>query len=79
MAYGLLQENDIFHQLREQVPRIYRIGDSLIPRTVEEAILEELVSFRSFQSLEITGMALCEDKIKENKTHILLVEMYFML
>jgi pyruvate/2-oxoglutarate dehydrogenase complex dihydrolipoamide dehydrogenase (E3) component len=40
LAYGLLQENDLFHQLKEQVPNIYRIGDSLIPRTVEEAILE---------------------------------------
>jgi pyruvate/2-oxoglutarate dehydrogenase complex dihydrolipoamide dehydrogenase (E3) component len=42
LAYGLLQENDLFHQLKEHVPNIYRIGDSLIPRTVEEAILEGL-------------------------------------
>jgi mycofactocin system FadH/OYE family oxidoreductase 2 len=42
LAYGLLQENDLFHQLKEHIPNIYRIGDSLIPRTVEEAILEGL-------------------------------------
>ncbi|MCM3569033.1 FAD-dependent oxidoreductase [Neobacillus mesonae] len=40
LAYGLLQENDLFHELKEHVPHIYRIGDSLIPRTVEEAVLE---------------------------------------
>lgn len=40
LAYGLLQENDLFHELKEHVPNIYRIGDSLIPRTVEEAVLE---------------------------------------
>lgn len=40
LAYGLLQENSLFHQLKEHVSTIHRIGDSLIPRTVEEAILE---------------------------------------
>lgn len=40
LAYGLLQENDLFHELKEHIPNIYRIGDSLIPRTVEEAVLE---------------------------------------
>ncbi|HWO77726.1 MAG TPA: FAD-dependent oxidoreductase [Bacillus sp. (in: firmicutes)] len=42
LAYGLLQENDLYHQLKEHVPNLHRIGDSLIPRTVEEAILEGL-------------------------------------
>ncbi len=40
LAYGLLQENSLFHQLKEHMSTIHRIGDSLIPRTVEEAILE---------------------------------------
>lgn len=40
IAYGLLQENSLFHQLKECVSNIHRIGDCLIPRTVEEAILE---------------------------------------
>lgn len=42
LAYGLLPENDLYHQLKEHVPNLHRIGDSLIPRTVEEAILEGL-------------------------------------
>ncbi|MDQ6594909.1 oxidoreductase [Bacillus salipaludis] len=40
LATGNQQVVDIYYQLKGSVPSLHRIGDCMLPRTVEEAILE---------------------------------------
>lgn len=40
LACGNIQQIDLYRQLKDTVPNLHLIGDSLMPRTVEEAILE---------------------------------------
>jgi mycofactocin system FadH/OYE family oxidoreductase 2 len=42
LATGHIQCSDLYMDLKDRVPNIHRIGDCLVPRTVEEAILEGL-------------------------------------
>jgi pyruvate/2-oxoglutarate dehydrogenase complex dihydrolipoamide dehydrogenase (E3) component len=42
LATGHIQCSDLYTDLKDHVPNIHRIGDCLVPRTVEEAILEGL-------------------------------------
>ncbi|RST57774.1 FAD-dependent oxidoreductase [Siminovitchia terrae] len=40
LAYGHIQEADLYNDLKEKFTNVKRIGDCMVPRTVEEAILE---------------------------------------
>lgn len=40
LAYGHIQEMGLYNELRQKFSNIKRIGDCMVPRTVEEAILE---------------------------------------
>ncbi|WP_235427271.1 FAD-dependent oxidoreductase [Cohnella kolymensis] len=40
LACGNIQQIDLFRQLKDTVPNVHLIGDGMMPRTVEEAILE---------------------------------------
>jgi mycofactocin system FadH/OYE family oxidoreductase 2 len=40
LATGHIQQNDLYNELKGNIPHLHLIGDSLLPRTVEEAILE---------------------------------------
>lgn len=40
LATGHIQQLELYETLKGKVPRVHRIGDCLLPRTVEEAILE---------------------------------------
>ncbi|RST71235.1 FAD-dependent oxidoreductase [Siminovitchia acidinfaciens] len=40
LAYGLIQEVALYNDLKQKFSNVKRIGDCMVPRTVEEAILE---------------------------------------
>jgi mycofactocin system FadH/OYE family oxidoreductase 2 len=40
LATGHIQETDLYYQLKGLEPNLHRIGDCVLPRTAEEAILE---------------------------------------